>query len=168
MLPFRPIGQAIVVMLAAIFAHKASSGDFGTTGLVTLPTARMQADGSLTATIARNEVADIYNVTFQATPFIETSFRYSIFNPRDRVESSDKLRDRSYEVKLRFTQESARWPEIAVGIRDILGTGVWSGEYLVASKSIGPWDITGGLGWGRFAGRRSFSNPLKGRFNKRK
>ena len=34
----------------------------------------------LTATIARNEVADIYNVTFQATPFIETSFRYSIFN----------------------------------------------------------------------------------------
>ena len=161
MLFFRPIGPAILVMLVAISAHKSSAGDFGTTGLVTIPTARMQADGSFTATIARNEVVDIYNVTFQATPFIETTFRYSIFNPRSLDYSLDKNRDRSYEVKLRLVQETSRLPELAIGIRDILGTGVWSGEYLVASKSIGPWDITGGIGWGRFAGRRSFSNPLK-------
>ena len=161
MLFFRPIGPAILVMLVAISAHKSSAGDFGTTGLITIPTARMQADGSFTATIARNEVVDIYNVTFQATPFIETTFRYSIFNPRSLDYSLDKNRDRSYEVKLRLVQETSRLPELAIGIRDILGTGVWSGEYLVASKSIGPWDVTGGIGWGRFAGRRSFSNPLK-------
>ena len=158
--PFAQLLAVIATVLAAC-PLVSKAGDFGTTGLITLPSARMQADGSLTATIARNEVADIYNVTFQATPFIETSFRYSIFNPRDRVQSNDGNRDRSYEVKLRLLQESARLPELAIGIRDILGTGVWSGEYLVASKRIGRLDISGGLGWGRFAGRKSFSNPLK-------
>ena len=152
---------AVFVMLSSMVVPASNASDFGTTGLVTLPTARMQADGSLTATIARNEVVDIYNVTFQATPFIETTFRYSIFNPRDRVQSLDALRDRSYEVKIRLLSESTSMPEIAIGIRDILGTGVWSGEYLVASKILGPLDISGGLGWGRLAGRRSFSNPLK-------
>jgi len=158
---FRPNGLAVVLASLAIFAHSSRAGDFGTTGLVTLPTARMQADGSLSATIARNDVVEIYNVTFQATPFIETTFRYSIFNPRDRAQSLDNIRDRSYEVKLRLMQESSTLPELAIGIRDILGTGVWSGEYFVASKSLGPIDITGGFGWGRFAGRRSFSNPLR-------
>ena len=145
--PFTQLLAVIVTVLAAC-PVVSEAGDFGTTGLITLPSARMQADGSLTATIARNEVADIYNVTFQATPFIETSFRYSIFNPRDRVVSIDENRDRSYEVKLRLLQENARLPELAIGIRDILGTGVWSGEYLVASKLIGALDISGGLGWG--------------------
>ena len=79
--PFTQLLAVIVTVLAAC-PVVSEAGDFGTTGLITLPSARMQADGSLTATIARNEVADIYNVTFQATPFIETSFRYSIFNPR--------------------------------------------------------------------------------------
>ena len=157
--PFTQLLAVIVTVLAAC-PLVSKAGDFGTTGLITLPSARMQADGSLTATIARNEVADIYNITFQATPFIETTFRYSIFNPRDRTQSKDLNRDRSYEVKLRLLQESARLPELAIGVRDILGTGVWSGEYLVASKSIGPLDVSAGLGWGRLAGRETFSNPL--------
>ena len=157
----RHVIQILRFTVLAIFSALCGASDFGTTGLITLPSARMQADGNLTATIARNEVADIYNVTFQATPFIETSFRYSIFNPRDRVQSLDQNRDRSYEVKLRLLQESARLPALAIGIRDILGTGVWSGEYLVASKLIGRLDVSGGLGWGRFAGRESFSNPLR-------
>jgi len=157
----RHVIQILRFTVLAIFSALCGASDFGTTGLITLPSARMQADGNLTATIARNEVADIYNVTFQATPFIETSFRYSIFNPRDRVQSLDQNRDRSYEVKLRLLQESARLPALAIGIRDILGTGVWSGEYLIASKLIGRLDVSGGLGWGRFAGRESFSNPLR-------
>ena len=131
----RSIRQVVTAILFVTFAHGSRAGDFGTTGLVTLPTARMQVDGSLTATIGRNKVVDIYNLTFQATPFIETTFRYSIFNPRGRDESLDVLRDRSYEVKLRLMQERVRLPEVAIGMRDILGTGVWSGEYLVVSKS---------------------------------
>ena len=81
----RHVIQILRFTVLAIFSALCGASDFGTTGLITLPSARMQADGNLTATIARNEVADIYNVTFQATPFIETSFRYSIFNIRGIV-----------------------------------------------------------------------------------
>jgi len=151
----------LIMPMAFFFGLPSFASDFGTTGLITLPTARMQADGSLTASLARNEVVDLYNITFQATPFIEATFRYSIFDPRvDRAEAKDTNRDRSYEVKLRLLQESRKLPALALGVRDLLGTGVWSGEYLVASKSISAFDISAGLGWGRLAARESFSTPF--------
>ena len=155
---------AVIVMLHAVYPVVSKAANFGTTGLITVPSARMKGDGSLTATLARtNEVADIYNITFQATPFIETTFRYSVFNYLDPsyLSNAPNYSDRSYEVKIRLLEERDLIPAVAIGIRDILGTGVWSAEYLVASKSIGPLDISAGLGWGRFAGRESFSNPLK-------
>jgi len=145
-----------------LYGSMSGASDFGTTGLITLPTARMQADGSLTATLALNDVSDLYNITFQATPFIEATFRYAIFDPRvDRAKAKDANRDRSYGVKLRLLQEGRKLPALALGIRDVLGTGVWSGEYLVASKSIAAFDISAGLGWGRLAGRETFSSPFE-------
>jgi hypothetical protein len=99
--------------------------------------------------------------TYQATPWLEATFRYSIFNPRNLANSSDVLRDRSYEAKARVFRERRLVPEIAIGVRDILGTGVWEGEYFVASKRIGAVDLTAGLGWGRLASRGPFENPLK-------
>ena len=51
------------------------ASDFGTTGLIKMPDARMEADGALRATIALDEVANIYNVTFQALPKVQATFR---------------------------------------------------------------------------------------------
>ena len=153
--------QTLCFTVLCTFSVFCKASDFGTTGLITLPSARMQADGSLTATLARNEIVDIYNITFQAAPFLETTFRYSIFNPRDRAGSKDALRDRSYEVKLKLLDEGKYRPAVGVGVRDVLGTGVWSGEYFVVSKALGNLDVTLGAGWGRLAGRASFSNPLQ-------
>ena len=153
--------QTLYFTVLCTFSVFCKASDFGTTGLITLPSARMQADGSLTATLARNEIVDIYNITFQAAPFLETTFRYSIFNPRDRAGSKDALRDRSYEVKLKLLDEGKYRPAVGVGVRDVLGTGVWSGEYFVVSKALGNLDVTLGAGWGRLAGRASFSNPLQ-------
>ena len=52
------------------------------------------------------------------------------------------------------------FPQVAIGIRDLLGTGFVGSEYLVASKEIGNLDITLGLGWGRLAGKGDFKNPM--------
>lgn len=136
--------------------------DFGTTGLIKMPDARMEADGSLRATIALDDVANIYNVTFQALPKVQATFRYSIFDPtRARSDALDKNRDRSYGVKAQLLSESRRYPAIALGVRDILGTGVWEGEYLVATKAFSRFDATLGIGWGRLGSRSGFSNPLR-------
>jgi len=138
----------------------ADASDFGTTGLIKMPNARMADDGDLWFTVATDEVADIYNISFQVLPRIQATFRYSIFNPDDLDRSSDANRDRSYEVKAQIFSETPWRPELSVGIRDILGTGVWEGEYLVASKNLGKLDVTLGMGWGRLGSRSGFSNPL--------
>ncbi len=48
-----------------------------------------------------------------------------------------------------------------MGLRDFGGTGIYAAEYLVATKTIRDrFKLTGGIGWGRLAGRGSFENPL--------
>ena len=60
----------------------------------------MEEDGVLRATIALDEAADIYNVTFQALPKVQATFRYAVFDPTETaIARDDNLRDSSYEVK---------------------------------------------------------------------
>ncbi|MDC0237531.1 YjbH domain-containing protein [Gammaproteobacteria bacterium] len=149
------------VVLGASLSPQLYASDFGVTGLLDVPTARMSEDGDLSLTISRQRVADIYNLTYQATPWLETTFRYTIFNPRKVFGSGDQKKDRSYEAKLRVVTEGTLRPELAIGVRDILGSGLWGGEYVVASKRIGNFDGTVGVGWGRFSERGVMDNPLE-------
>lgn len=141
---------SLLLLLFTSFQGLAS--DLGTTGLIDTPTARMRPDGEFAAVISKQSLVDIYSLNYQATPWLETTFRYSAFD--------FGLYDRSYEVKLRLLREGEMAPEIAVGVRDLLGTGVFGAEYLVANKAFGPLDISIGMGWGRFADQAAFSNPL--------
>ena len=160
--------SACVIFTAA--APLSNSSDFGNLGIIKNPSARFSPDASLSATLSFDEVADIYNLSYQATPWAEATFRYTIFNPRELSGSRDELRDRSYEVKVRLLKERERLPQVALGVRDILGTGAWAGEYIVASKLLGPFDVSLGLGWGRLGDRGGINNPLgvfDERFNSR-
>ena len=151
----------LVTVLGVSQCLQLHASDFGVTGLLDVPTARMSDDGELSMAISRQRVADIYNVTYQATPWLETTFRYTIFNPRHVFSSGDQKKDRSYEAKLRVLTENGLRPEVAIGVRDILGSGLWGGEYVVASKRFGNLDTTVGIGWGRFAERAITDNPLE-------
>jgi len=150
----------ILLSYAFIFDAFADTSDFGTSGLIKMPSARMAADGTLRATISKDELANNFNITFQALPRVQATFRYTIFDPDGLGSGSDPLRDRSYGVKAQLLPETHWLPAVAVGMRDIVGTGAWQGEYLVASKAWNRLDATLGLGWGRLGSRSGFSNPL--------
>ena len=152
--------RVLVAFYLACVLQISNASIFGTEGNVATPSARLHSDGMLTATIAATEIVDIFNITYQAAPRIQTTFRYSIFNPRELPSSRDTLRDRSYGVKALLLSEKRYRPAVALGVRDILGTGVWEGEYLVASKKWGALDLSLGLGWGRLGTVNSFDNPL--------
>lgn len=137
------------------------SADFGGEGLLDVPTARFKEDGALTLGTVQQDTEDIYSVSYQATPWLEGTFRYIIFNPGGAQGSSDELRDRSFDLKLQLLAEKPFRPALALGLRDFLGTGVLSSEYLVASKRFGRLDLTAGAGWGRLAGRGVMGNPLR-------
>jgi hypothetical protein len=129
------------------------SSDLGITGLIDTPTARMRADGEFAASISKQPLVDIYSLNYQATPWLETTFRYAAFTEYGHY-------DRSYEAKLKLLSESEKFPEIAIGIRDLLGTGNFGTEYVVFSKAYGALDVSLGIGWGRFADGGRFRNPL--------
>ena len=124
----------IIILSCAI---NAESSDLGTTGLIDTPTARMLNDGDFKASLSYQKIANISNLTYQATPWLETTFRYTIFNP-DRPLG---LKDRSYAAKIKLFNEGEYFPQVALGIQDILGTGAWDGEYIVASKQINQFDF---------------------------
>ena len=152
----------------------AQVNDFGVGGILDIPTSRMSEEGTLTTTYSRKDVADIYAIGYQPLPRLEASFRYTIFNARGKsplpgtqcdsgfgpIYNCDDLRDRSFEVKYRLIDETHVLPEVSVGIRDLLGTGQWAGEYVSASKRFGNLDASLGIGWGRFGERSVASNPL--------
>ena len=139
--------------LSGFHPPAAMASDYGTTGLIDTPTARMRPDGTLTMTGARDGLTQSYMVTYQATPWLEATYRYTGFEDYFNW-------DRNYEVKVRLWEEQYLLPQVSVGIRDVVGTGVFSSEYVVASKQIGNWDATLGMGWGRLAGNGVATNPL--------
>jgi len=145
---------SILIVVLFVFPIPLSASDYGTTGLIDTPTARMSDDGTFTATAAVQSRTKSYALSYQVLPWLEGTFRYTGFN---RAVYSY---DRNYEVKARLWQERDYLPQVAVGIRDLVGTGVWGSEYLVATKAVGDFDITLGMGWGRLAGRGDIENPM--------
>ena len=131
---------------------------FGGIGLIDMPSARMAPDGQLSAGGSFFENTQRYNLGFQALPWMETSFRYSGFQHFDP--SFPVFYDRSFAVKARLWNETDLIPAVAIGSNDLIGTGVYSGEYLVASKQFGDVDVTVGMGWGRLGTANTIRNPL--------
>jgi hypothetical protein len=143
-----------LTLALAIYGFSLSASDFGVTGLIDIPTARMSADGTLTTTAAIQSRTNSYAITYQATPWLEGTFRYTGWN------QANYSYDRNYAGKVRLWQERDYLPQAAIGIRDLAGTGLWGSEYVVASKTVGDFDFTLGMAWGRLAGDGDLSNPL--------
>ena len=148
------MNRLVLPCLCVCIAVPSMASDFGATGLIDIPTARMSSDGTLTTTAAIQSRTKAYSITYQATPWLEGTFRYTGFN------RAIYLYDRNYEAKIRLWEEQRYLPQVAIGIRDLVGTGVWGSEYVVASKKMGDFDVTLGMGWGRLAGKGDFENPM--------
>jgi hypothetical protein len=130
---------------------------FGEVGLIDMPSAHMVDDGQISVSVSALKDTQRYGFSFQALPWLEGSFRYSHLSNYDNID----YYDRSFGLKLRLVQESMNWPDISLGIRDIIGTGVYGSEYLVASKHLArDFDVTMGVGWGRLASSGALPNPV--------
>jgi hypothetical protein len=132
--------------------------NFGSVGMIEMPSARMANDGEFSAGASFFQHTQHYNFGFQILPWLETSFRYSgllHFDPAYPV-----YYDRSFALKARLWDETAFFPAVAVGVDDLVGTGIYSGEYLVASKQFGSVDASLGIGWGRLGSTALFRNPF--------
>lgn len=134
------------------------TNSFGTPGgLIDMPTAEMAPDGQLSVNVTHFSGYTRSTATFQLTPWLSGSFRYIGVDNLSPLFSI--YYDRSFDVRLRLLQESDYLPGVAIGLQDFLGTGLLSGEYIVATKEFGNrLRVTGGVGWGRLGSYSSFAS----------
>ena len=123
-----------------------------------MPSARLASDGTLSLSADFFQNNQRYALGFQIFPWLEGSFRYAGLQHF----SSDfpVYYDRSFALKARLWAESGAMPSVAVGVDDLVGTGVFGGEYIVASKQFGALDASLGIGWGRLGSANTFKNPF--------
>jgi len=132
---------------------------YGLPGLIDMPSAEGQPDATLSATIAHFGYTTRNTLSFQISPRLSGSFRYSILS--DIRGPGLTIYDRSFDFRFLLAEEGRFRPAVAVGVQDIVGTGRYAAEYLVATKHLGPrFTATAGMGWGRLASRGGFTNPL--------
>lgn len=135
-----------------------TASDYGGVGLMQTRTARFHDDGDLSVGYFHGFPWTRFMVNFQALPWLEVTARYGDFNSGTSSTLAD--RDRSVDAKILLWPESDLLPQVAVGFQDFMGTGHYSGEYLVASKRWFDLDFTFGVGWGRLGSRGDLDNPL--------
>lgn len=146
------------------FAPRPTASNWGGVGLLQTPTARMQKPGSLQLSYQHAHPYTWLNLMLQPLDGVEAGFRYMdisnrLYGPQS-FSGQQTAKDKSIEVKVRLLHESALLPEMAAGVRDLGGTGLFGGEYLVASKRWGRLDASLGLGWGYLGNRGNLGNPL--------
>ncbi|MFX0543387.1 YjbH domain-containing protein [Roseovarius sp. S4756] len=133
---------------------------YGYPGMIDMPVATSRPDGELAFTTSNFSGQTRNTLTFQMLPRLSGSFRYSVL---EEYGGGGTLYDRSFSVHYRFIDEiEGGWrPSVAIGLNDFLGTGVYSSEYVVATKTLTPrLRFSAGIGWGRLGTSGGFTNPL--------
>lgn len=136
----------------------ATGSNFGRVGLLEMPNARFRPDGVIESGGSWRRQREFFFVNFQALPFLETTFRLS-----DRLNGTTgrgTTTDRAFDIKLRVWEENAWRPALAIGLQDVIGTGIYQGEFIVTSKRFWSLDATLGMGWGRLSTGGDITNPL--------
>ena len=134
--------------------------NFGLPGLIDLPSAQRLPDGELIFTQQLHETLARTGISSQIVPNLSVAFRYSGHGKNGEEANGRINHDRSFDAHLSLIDEGRYLPSIAIGLRDFIGTGWYSSEYIVGTKTFGNLSWTGGLGFGRLAGRHAIANPV--------
>ncbi len=135
-----------------------SGSSYGGVGLIESRNARMRADGVLEGGVSERRQRRFTFINWQALPWMEATFRLT-----DRLNGTTgrgTTTDRAFDVKFRVWTENDWRPALAIGVQDFIGTGIYSGEYIVGSKRFWGFDVSMGMGWGRLSTSADFPNPF--------
>lgn len=133
---------------------------YGMPGLIDMPSATPPPDGEIAGSLSYSDGLTRGTLAFQIAPRLTGAFRYAAISGFDAFGTETRY-DRSFDLHFLLLEEKGWRPSVAVGLRDFVGTGLYGGEYIVASKTVGPYlTFTGGIGWGRLGSYGGFSSPF--------
>ncbi len=135
-----------------------NTANWGGTGLMEIPNARILEDGEVRFGAAQALPFRWYYGGMGILPGLEFTARVTemtnIFPDSDSVFTPDYggNKDKAVHLKYQIIPESKEIPAIAIGFDDFWGTGQFTNEYLVMSRQVYPIDITLGIGSKRLSG----------------
>lgn len=151
------------VLLGPSLTAWAQPSSIGLSGLIHMPSARMEEDGMLTTGFSYAKPYSAPYIGAQILPFLQVAGNYTRVIGLADTSLGDKYgdyKDKAASLKLRLLPENAwgQWwiPEIAAGINDAEGTKIYRSEFIAANKKIdlgyGTADLTLGYGRKRISG----------------
>ena len=146
------------------FSHPSFS-NYGTIGIINNPSARFLPEGSFGFSWSGNEPYLRGSIVAYPFSWMEASYQYTdinnaLYSEIRAFSGSQSFKDKSFDAKFKLLNEGLYIPAVAIGFRDAAGTGIFSGEYIVASKMYRGFDVSIGMGFGTLSGGSSVSNPF--------
>ncbi|MFV0595812.1 YjbH domain-containing protein [Shewanella sp.] len=143
-----------------------SQSDFGGVGLMQMPTGRMAPEGEFNFATSYNDEYQHFTASVQLFPWFETTIRYTqvqdlLYSDDPSFSGSTKYTDKGIDFKVRLLEETDWLPETSFGVRDFGGTGLFDGEFIAATKRVGPLDFTLGIGWGYIGNSGNLTSDKK-------
>jgi len=141
-----------------------TSNDWGMLGLMQTPSARFGQAGEARFHYSRVYPYKRYNVFLQPFDWLEAGFRYTdvlnrLYGSAD-LSGDQSYKDKSIDFRIRLLEETASLPQLALGMIDFGGTGLFSSEFVVANKRFGNFDWSLGMGWGNLGASGNVRNPF--------
>ena len=137
-----------LLCLAALPAHAEPDRD-GVTGLIHMPDARIEPDGTLQSGLSYEPTYSVLWANIAFLPQLELSGRFTQIHGVVGFTNSSgygDYKDKAVDAKWQLFAEGDMTPALAFGAQDFTGTELFSSRYLVASKHLGASDWTVGYG----------------------
>ena len=137
-----------------------TSSNWGGTGLMETPTARVMKEGQFRVGVGVIEPYRYYYGALSPFKGVEIDARFTevadVYNT-GLPSSYGAYKDRTGGIVYQFVPEMKWFPALALGLNDPLGTRMYGSQYIVANKQIYPFDFSIGFGNGRY-GRKQLSS----------
>ena len=137
----------------------------GVTGLIDMPSGDAQKDATFSFSMGVVGPITRTTLSFQASERLSASFRFQTWRDWDTlIPGDDKETDRSIDLRYQVLKESRFVPALTIGLQDLTGKGLFSSEYVAATKTFGDkLKVTAGLGWGRLGSYGGIGTPFGNR-----
>ena len=117
----------------------------GVSGYVNMPNATVEQDGTFSFGYSYDQPYGSFWTSVSVLPFVQVTGRYvsitgipGFTTIRDDYGGGyGKYKDKVVDAKVRLLNETAYLPAVAIGATDLLGTELFKGQYLVATKTFG-------------------------------
>ncbi|WP_455218610.1 YjbH domain-containing protein, partial [Kaarinaea lacus] len=128
--------RCVLLLLACLCSFKvfAEPNQLGQTGLVNMPDARIDDEGTLRFGLSHMQPYSALWASVSFFSWLEMSGRYTEI---DNVEAFNRpdtdfgdYKDKAFDAKIRLLKESKYFPQLTIGAQDFLGTQVFEAQFV--------------------------------------